>query len=105
LIDDLLDLTRVSKGKSSLQREITDVHSLIRSVRQLCEIAIDRQQVGFEMQLEAPRYRVLGDAGPLQQVLWNLFSNAIKFTPPGGSIDLRTSVVLKYAFCTTSRAS
>ena len=41
LIDDLLDLTRVSKGKISLQREITDVHSLIRSVRQLCEIAID----------------------------------------------------------------
>jgi CheY-like chemotaxis protein len=93
LIDDLLDLTRVSKGKISLQREITDVHSLIRSVRQLCEIAIERQQVGFELQLEAPRYHVLGDAGRLQQVLWNLFSNAIKFTPPGGSIELRTSVV------------
>jgi signal transduction histidine kinase/CheY-like chemotaxis protein len=103
LIDDLLDLTRVSKGKISLQREITDVHSLIRSVRQLCEIAIDRQQVGFEMQLEAPRYHVLGDAGRLQQVLWNLFSNAIKFTPPGGSIELRTSVVAgtEFRMCLT----
>jgi signal transduction histidine kinase/ActR/RegA family two-component response regulator len=103
LIDDLLDLTRVSKGKISLQREITDVHSLIRSVRQLCEIAIDRQQVAFEMQLEAPRYHVLGDAGRLQQVLWNLFSNAIKFTPPGGSIELRTSVVAgtEFRMCLT----
>ena len=93
LIDDLLDLTRISKGKISLQREITDVHGLIRSVRQLCQVEIDKQQVQFEMQLEAPRYHVLGDAGRLQQVLWNLLSNAIKFTPAGGMIELRTSVV------------
>jgi len=93
LIDDLLDLTRISKGKISLQREITDVHGLIRSVRQLCQVEIDKQQVQFEMQLEAPRYHVLGDAGRLQQVFWNLLSNAIKFTPAGGMIELRTSVV------------
>ncbi|MBV8140629.1 MAG: ATP-binding protein, partial [Verrucomicrobia bacterium] len=84
LIDDLLDLTRISQGKISLQRKITDVHSLIGSVRQLCQAAIDEQQVRFEMQLEAARYHVLGDAARLQQVLWNLFSNAIKFTPAGG---------------------
>ena len=98
LIDDLLDLTRISKGKISLQREITDVHNLIRSVRQLCQVAIDDQQVRFEIQLEAPRYHVLGDAGRLQQVLWNLFSNAIKFTPAGGTIKLRTSVVADTEF-------
>ena len=98
LIDDLLDLTRISKGKISLQREITDVHNLIRSVRQLCQVAIDDQQVRFEMQLEAPRYHVFGDAGRLQQVLWNLFSNAIKFTPAGGTIELRTSVVADTEF-------
>ena len=103
LIDDLLDLTRINKGKILLLREIIDVHDLIRSVRQLCQIAIDRQQVRFEMQLEAPRYHVLGDAGRLQQVLWNLFSNAIKFTPPGGSIELRTSVVAgtEFRICLT----
>ena len=93
LIDDLLDLTRINKGKIPLLREIVDVHDLIRSVRQLCQVAIDTQQVRFEMQLEAPRYHVLGDAGRLQQVLWNLLSNAIKFTPAGGTIELRTSVV------------
>ena len=54
LIDDLLDLTRINKGKILLLREIVDVHDLIRSVRQLCQVAIDTQQVCFEMQLDAP---------------------------------------------------
>ena len=99
LIDDLLDLTRINKGKISLVREIVDVHDLIRSVRQLCQVAVDAQQVQFEMHLEAHRYHLLGDAGRLQQVLWNLFSNAIKFTPAGGTIELRTSIVGNAEFC------
>ncbi len=99
LIDDLLDLTRIDKGKISLQREIIDVHNLIRSVHELCQPAIDTQQVRFEMRLEAPRYHVLGDAGRLQQVFWNLLSNAIKFTPAGGMVELRTSVVAGREFC------
>jgi signal transduction histidine kinase/CheY-like chemotaxis protein len=99
LIDDLLDLTRINKGKISLLREVIDVHDLIRSVGQLCQAAIDTQHVGFEMQLQAPQYHVLGDAGRLQQVLWNLLSNAIKFTPADGKIELQTSVVAGTRFC------
>ncbi len=98
LIDDLLDLTRINKGKVSLLQETIDIHNLIRSVRQLCQVAIDSQQVRFEMQLAAPRYHLLGDAGRLQQVLWNLFSNAIKFTPSGGVIEVRTSVTAGHEF-------
>jgi signal transduction histidine kinase len=93
LIDDLLDLTRIGQGKITLQRQSTDVHTLIRSVQQLCQAAIEEQHVRFEMHLEAPQYCVLGDAGRLQQVLWNLLTNAVKFTPAGGKIELRTSVV------------
>ena len=93
LIDDLLDLTRINKGKISLLSEVIDLHNLIQSVRQLCQVAIDTHQVRFKMQLDAPRYHLLGDAGRLQQVLWNLFSNAIKFTPAGGTIEVRTLVV------------
>ena len=93
LIDDLLDLTRISRGKISLRREITDVHSLIRSVSQLCQGEIDKQQIGFKLHLEASRCHVLGDAGRLQQVFWNLLSNAVKFSNVGGKIELRTSVV------------
>jgi signal transduction histidine kinase len=93
LIDDLLDLTRINKGKISLQRELIDFHKLIRSVSQLCQVAIETQQVRLELLLEAPRFHLLGDAGRLQQVLWNLLSNAIKFTPSGGTLKLLTSVV------------
>jgi CheY-like chemotaxis protein len=93
LIDDLLDLTRISRGKISFRREITDVHSLIRSVNQLCQGEIDKQQIFFDLQLEASRYHVLGDASRLQQVFWNLLSNAVKFSNVGGKIELRTSVV------------
>jgi signal transduction histidine kinase len=99
LIDDLLDLTRINRGKISLLCEIIDVHKLIRSVGQLCQVAIDTQQVRLEMHLEAPRHHLFGDAGRLQQVLWNLLSNAIKFTPAGGTLTLRTSVVASSKFC------
>jgi signal transduction histidine kinase len=99
LIDDLLDITRINKGKISLMKEVIDLHNLIRSVRQLCQVAIDAQQVQFELQLEAPLYHVLGDAGRLQQVLWNIFSNAIKFTPAGGTIVLRTFVIAGNEIC------
>jgi signal transduction histidine kinase/CheY-like chemotaxis protein len=92
LIDDLLDLARITESKLSLDREITDVHGLIRSVYELVKVAIDKQEIRFQMQLEAARYHVLGDAGRLQQVFWNLLNNAIKFTPAGGKIELATSV-------------
>ena len=93
LIDDLLDLSRIRESKLSLQREIVDVHSLIRSVCELCKLGIDKQRIRFELQLQAVRYHVVGDAGRLQQVFWNLLNNAIKFTPTGGTIELRTFVV------------
>jgi signal transduction histidine kinase/CheY-like chemotaxis protein len=99
LIDDLLDLTRIGQGKISLQRQGTDIHTLIRSVRDLCEAAIEEQHVRFDMHLEAPRCWVVGDAGRLQQVLWNLLTNAVKFTPAGGKIELRTSVVEGTKLC------
>ena len=79
LIDDLLDLTRISTGKISLRRETTDVHSLMRSVIQLCQRDVDRRQIDLSLRFEALHSQVLGDTGRLQQVFWNLLSNAIKF--------------------------
>ena len=72
LIDDLLDLTRISTGKISLRRETTDVHSLMRSVIQLCQRDVDRRQIDLSLRFEALHSQVLGDTGRLQQVFWNL---------------------------------
>jgi signal transduction histidine kinase len=99
LIDDLLDLTLISQGKLSLQREITDVHGLIQSVGQLCQDEISKQQISFELRLEAPRFHVLADAGRLQQALWNLLRNAIKFSDLGGKIELRTFTTSDTELC------
>ncbi|MBV8586917.1 MAG: response regulator [Verrucomicrobia bacterium] len=99
LIDDLLDLTLISKGKLSVQREITDVHALIRSVGELCEDEINKQQIIFELRLEAPRFHVLADAGRLQQALWNLLRNAIKFSDPDGKIEVYTFTTSDSQFC------
>lgn len=99
LIDDLLDLTRIVKGKIPLQQEVTDIHALIESARQTCQTAIDKQQVKVVYQLDAPRHHVVGDAARLQQVLWNLLSNAVKFSPVGGEVVIRTSVTQNRNLC------
>ncbi len=91
LIDDLLDLTRVARGKLQLNNEVLDIHGpLGRAV----EISRRRNGVSLQFDLEAAIHPgepfVVGDPARLQQVFWNLLSNAQKFTPPGGSIRIRS---------------
>jgi signal transduction histidine kinase len=90
LIDDLLDLTRVSNGKLLLVLEVVDVHETLGEVLQMFREEIDakRQRVDFE--LGADHYHVRADRARLQQMLWNLIRNAAKFTQAGGAIILRT---------------
>lgn len=90
LIDDLLDFNRLIKGKFELLTDTVDVHELIESVIAICREELHAKQHRLERELQAQRSTVLGDAGRLQQVLWNVLKNAIKFTPPGGLIRIRT---------------
>ena len=92
LIDDLLDFSRISNGKLQLQREPLDLHALVRSVVDICaeDIAAGRHQV--TLSLDAPRSIVLGDSARLQQVLWNVLKNAVKFTPVSGKISIHTAL-------------
>ena len=90
LIDDLLDLTRISRGKIELQLEAVDVHGLLHDT-----VEIVREDVAFkELQLatdfRAVAHHVRADSVRIHQVFWNLLNNAVKFTPNGGSITLRT---------------
>ena len=89
LIDDLLDLTRVTHGKLELALEPTDVHELLMRVIDICCPGGAGQ---LQLDLAAPRAVVSADAARLQQVFWNLLSNAVKFSPPGRPIVIRSDV-------------
>jgi two-component system, chemotaxis family, CheB/CheR fusion protein len=86
LIDDLLDLTRVSTGKLELHRRETDSRKVIEHVLATMEREIVEKGLRLEVRLAAKEHRIWADAPRLTQVFWNLLSNAVKFTPPGGTI-------------------
>jgi two-component system CheB/CheR fusion protein len=90
LIDDLLDLTRISRGTLEIVREPVDMHQAIRAAVEVCAADFESRQQRLTLALAAPSARVVGDADRLQQVVWNLLKNASKFTPRGGEIDLAT---------------
>ena len=90
LIDDLLDVMRIVRGKMPLHWGVADFHDLIHLAGQVCRSQINGQQINFVVNLDAGHYHVNGDSARLQQVLWNLLKNAAKFTPVGGTITVRT---------------
>jgi signal transduction histidine kinase len=90
LIDDLLDLTRMTGSKLQLRREITDVHVCLQQAIEICQAEIHAKGLRLAVNLNADRHFVDADAGRLQQVFWNLIKNAVKFTAPDGKIDIET---------------
>jgi PAS domain S-box-containing protein len=92
LIDDLLDLTRISRGKIELQLGPVDIHEKLRHVLQIVEAEARVKRLSLSVRLEADRHHSSGDAARLQQILWNLLVNAVKFTPEGGRVAVATSV-------------
>ena len=91
LIDDLLDVTRISQGKLSLTFETADAHELLHSALGICSNEISAKNLRVQVKLEAIGHRIRADAARLQQVFWNLIKNAVKFTPPNGQLHLRSS--------------
>jgi len=90
LIDDLLDLTRVSKGKLQLNLETIDAHALIRSALEICQQEIDEKQHRVTVDAGAAHPFLRADSARLQQIFWNLIKNAVKFTPRGGALTITT---------------
>jgi PAS domain S-box-containing protein len=90
LIDDLLDLTRITRGKLHLFLESCDAHSIIRNAIETASSAIASKKLKLSTELHAKVYSISADCIRLQQVFWNLINNAVKFTPPGGQIAIRT---------------
>jgi nitrogen-specific signal transduction histidine kinase/ActR/RegA family two-component response regulator len=90
LIDDLLDLSRITNGKMSLDKQTVNVHGLIEAVQNMVAPEAQGKRLSLRLDLGAGWNQVNADAVRLQQVLWNLLKNAVKFTPEGGGILIRT---------------
>jgi PAS domain S-box-containing protein len=91
LIDDLLDLTRVTRGKLELRFDRVDAHDIIRQALDIAQGQIAEKGFEIRLQLNAEKHQIWADPVRIQQVFWNLINNAVKFTPSGGQIEVSTS--------------
>lgn len=91
LIDDLLDLTRISRGKLQLNPEAVDAHRLVQNALTIVHEDVMRKGLEVVTSLGASEHHVWADPIRIQQVFWNLLNNAVKFTPHGGRIAIRTT--------------
>lgn len=90
LIDDLLDLTRITEGKLLLDVQTVDVHAVLREAVETVRADAAQKYQTLELALAAKGLFVRGDPTRLQQVFWNLLKNAVKFTPPQGRVSVVT---------------
>jgi PAS domain S-box-containing protein len=90
LIDDLLDLTRITRGKLQLYLEPVDANAVVREAIEIANSAILSKKLRVSTELNAEKQYIRADSIRLQQVFWNLINNAVKFTPSGGQIAVRT---------------
>ncbi|PSN19732.1 hypothetical protein C7271_05790 [filamentous cyanobacterium CCP5] len=88
LVDDLLDLARILRGKLHLESTVVSLAQVVESAVETVKMAAAAKAISLTADLDAT-IRVLGDAGRLQQIVWNLVSNAIKFTPDHGQIQIQ----------------
>lgn len=88
LIEDLLDISRILRGKISLNVGSVDLMATIEAALETVRLAAEAKGIQLCTLFDGNVGRVSGDANRLQQVIWNLLSNAIKFTPAGGRVDV-----------------
>jgi signal transduction histidine kinase/ActR/RegA family two-component response regulator len=91
LIDDLLDLTRITSDKLQLQLEPLDAHQAIANVLEMCGSELNNKQLHLSLDLRAEDHHLAADAPKFQQIIWNLLKNAIKFTGENGAITISSS--------------
>ncbi len=86
LIEDLLDISRITNGKLQLRTCAIDLRLVVQAAIDGVQFSAEAKNIQLLSQLTSAT--VLGDVDRLQQVLWNILSNAIKFTPPGGRVEI-----------------
>lgn len=88
LIDDLLDVSRIITGKLQIELRLVDLSKAIEAAVDSVRPAYETKGINFELIGATGASHVRGDANRLQQIFWNLFNNAVKFTPAGGKISV-----------------
>ncbi len=88
LVEDLIDYAGASRGQLRLQVAPVDLVQVVDETIESSRVAAQAKGVQLERRFDADAARVIGDASRLQQVVWNLVSNAVKFTPAGGRVDI-----------------
>jgi two-component system CheB/CheR fusion protein len=102
LIEDLLDVSRLVSGKIILDAQLIWLDKVIRQAIQTVQPAAAAKDVALQQSLDSHCGQVIGDANRLQQVIWNLLTNAIKFTPKGGQVRIALAQVNSMAEITVS---
>ncbi|MGL5939831.1 MAG: hybrid sensor histidine kinase/response regulator [Waterburya sp.] len=97
LIDDLLDISRVMRGKLSLNQTPVDLNKVISSALETVRLAAEAKSLQIQTLLSSDVGTVMGDARRLQQIVWNLLSNAVKFTNQGGQITVALTQIGTHA--------
>lgn len=92
LIDDLLDISRITSGKLLVERLEVDLAAVLKAAIQVVELAASAKQIHIQTEFPDAKVPVSGDRARLQQVFWNLLSNAVKFTERGGTLHVTMAV-------------
>ena len=88
LIDDILDLSKIEAGKMEFHPEELDLNSVIQSAKEIVLPLAKEKKMRFEIEVGEVLPKVIADRKKVEQILFNLVGNAIKFTPEGGSIKI-----------------
>jgi signal transduction histidine kinase/CheY-like chemotaxis protein len=88
MIDELLDVARITSGKLRLERSAVNVEQVVHDALEVVQVAAESKGVHIDARLDSSVGTIYGDGGRLQQIAWNLLSNAVKFTPAGGRVRL-----------------
>ena len=91
LIDDLLDVSRIITGKLNIDRTRVDLAKVVEGAWDVIRPLAEAKDIQFTIAVEPSPCFVLADSTRLQQIFWNLFSNAVKFTPKGGRVVVDAS--------------
>jgi signal transduction histidine kinase/ActR/RegA family two-component response regulator len=89
LVDELLDVSRIISGRLRLERSIVDWSEVMRAALDVARPAAEEKRIRFDVAIDPTPGAFIGDAPRLQQIVWNLLINAVKFTPDGGRVQLR----------------